>query len=111
MLISDLNHLESVEASQVQGGMTIAGIKFNNVINTNVTTNTSITENEVFNTSINSSAIVNGVIASGGTTSEGASDQGNNVATKQESVFVTLEQGGTTASKSVGIGFSAIGIH
>ncbi|NEO69156.1 hypothetical protein [Moorena sp. SIO3H5] len=111
MLISDLNHLESVEASQVQGGTTIAGIKFNNVINTSVTTNTSITENELFNTSINSSAIVNGVIASGGTTSESASDQGNNVATKQESVFVTLEQGGTTASKSVGIGFSAISLH
>ena len=108
MLISDLNHLESVDASQVQGGTTIAGIKFNNVITSTFNTSSTITEIENFSTTSNSNVSVNGITASGATTSEGSSDLGNNVATKQESVFVTVEQGGVTGSKSVGIGFSGI---
>ncbi|EGJ28522.1 MULTISPECIES: hypothetical protein [Moorena] len=111
MLISDLNHLESVEASQVQGGTTIAGITFNNNVTSVFNTTSTITETEVFDTSITSSVDINGITASGGTTSEGSSDAGNNVATKQESVFITIEQGGVTGSKSVGIGFSGISRH
>jgi len=108
MLISDLNHLESVDASQVQGGTNIAGIQFDNFITSTFNTSSTITEIENFETNITSSISVNGITASGAVTSEGSSDAGNNVATKQESVFVTVEQGGVTGSKSVGIGFSGI---
>ncbi len=108
MIISDLNHLESVDASQVQGGTYVPGITFDNFINSVFKTNSTINQTEIFNTTITSSVDINGITASGGVTSEASSDQGNNVATKQESVFITVEQNGVTASKSVGIGFSAI---
>ncbi|NET85992.1 MAG: hypothetical protein F6J94_30150, partial [Moorea sp. SIO1F2] len=90
------------------GGTTIAGITFNNNVNSVFNTTSNITETEIFNTSIISRVDINGITASGGVTSEASSDKGNNVATKQESVFITIEQGGVTGSKSVGIGFSAI---
>ena len=108
MIISDLNHLESVDASQVQGGTYVPGITFDNFITSTFNTSSTITETEIFKTTIISSVDINGVTASGGDTSEASSDQGNNVATKQESAFITIEQNGVTASKSVGIGFSAI---
>ncbi|NEO13383.1 MULTISPECIES: hypothetical protein [unclassified Moorena] len=104
MLISDLNHLESVEASKVQGGLSLSN-NFTSIFSTN----SSIVENELFNTTVNVKVdIGNTATASGNTASEAQSDAGNNVASKQESFFLTLEQGGVTATKSQGIGFSAI---
>ena len=104
MLISDLNHLESVEASQVQGGLKLSN-NFTSIFNTT----SSITENETFNTSISVSGNVgNTATASGNGVAEAESQSGKNVAAKEESFFLTFEGGGTTAAKAQTIGFSII---
>ena len=106
MLISDLNHLESVDASQVQGAS--GGISFNNNIFTNLTTISNVQETDIFSVDIAAIVDIQGISAASSSTGEGFSASGFNVATKQQSVAVTTEGPGGTASKSVGLTTSAI---
>ncbi|NEO35334.1 MAG: hypothetical protein F6J90_03040 [Moorea sp. SIOASIH] len=106
MLISDLNHLESVDASQVQGAS--AGISFNNDIVTNLSTTSTVTETDIFSVDITANVDISGISASSSSQGEGSSASGFNVGTKQQSVAVTIEGPDGTASKSVGITTSAI---
>ncbi|NEO93525.1 MAG: hypothetical protein F6K56_26275 [Moorea sp. SIO3G5] len=107
MLISDLNHLESVDASQVQGAS--AGISLNNNIVTSLSTSSIVTEIDTLSVDISATVNIAGVSASSSSQGEGSSASGLNVGTKQQSVAVTIEGPDGTASKSVGIASSAIG--
>ncbi|NEO78900.1 hypothetical protein [Moorena sp. SIO4G3] len=110
MLISDLNHLESVDASQVQGGVS-GGIDFTNNITSNFSTITNNSETDIFNVGITAVVDIEGITAVGNTLGEASSASGFNVATKEQTITITVEGPNGTGSKSAGTASSSIATH